>query len=100
MTNSRHTPTPWRLNRVNPSCITFEDLGHTIADCNQEHEDMPWSVCLANASFIVKAVNERQELIECLKLADKLLMGLDGYKGNRDHFDRISAALAKVKGEA
>jgi hypothetical protein len=71
---STHTPTPWRL---------LDNTGGQRSLVHIECEETLAPVCsipkkrIADAAFIVRAVNSHAQLLEALKLANELLDNSD-----------------------
>lgn len=93
----QHTPTPWRIREVkygtSRTGVIEQMLGGNlyigeIAD-NQTGPD----VAIANAAFIVRAVNAHEELVRELKRCRLLLAG-------HQDMDKVDEALAKAEGGA
>lgn len=63
-TKQGHTPTPWHWHNAGNISIIFKKNTH-IVDCGTA----------ANATFIVKAVNCHDELVEALKIALDIIDG-------------------------
>lgn len=100
MTNSQHTPTPWRSDRrASYRVVAGED--DTVATTgHQSNLHDQWQ---SNAVFIVRAVNAHEALVEALErllvAADQI--SLDANSGQADEaiYNAI-AALKLAKGEA
>lgn len=77
MTGTPHTPTPWRLVPLNKAMSPFivgDREGGSIADCEPPG---PWMIseeAVANAVFIVRAVNAHDDLVKTLTAAHKMLL--------------------------
>lgn len=82
---TKHTPTPWELN-------DSKDIVQIYSTKVIHESRLPSNSDRANAAFIVKAVNERQGLIEAL---EGLLRGASQY-----NWDQARITLAKAKGDA
>jgi hypothetical protein len=73
----KHTPTPWKVKRWTGlgqkgiGIVAERDLA--IADITMQLDDKE----MANAAFIVRAVNMHQELVTALKRAHRLLCNND-----------------------
>jgi hypothetical protein len=63
---SEHTPTPWRNDQKPDALIVCDAEGGSIADCAPPGPWMSHKVALANAAFIVKAVNNHDALVKAL----------------------------------
>lgn len=99
MTKAKHTPTPWKIE-FNSKCEIVAKEG-TIAtlDLPMKRELGYDGACLleeANASFIVKAVNSHEALVEALKLARVLLGGFEDYPGSSEA-KKIEEALKQAE---
>ena len=68
MTESKHTPIPWKVNtfagRPNSEVFSNDTL---ICDCRATNVEMTSEEIEANAEFIVRAVNSHQALLDALK---------------------------------
>ena len=64
MTQAKHTPTPWELEG---NCHIKSIEGWAIADCDLDYSSLNLDQQEINASFIVKAVNSHEALVEALK---------------------------------
>lgn len=96
---SAHTPTPWRQGKSFPEFVIGceEPDGRIIADLGG-HRD----VAFANAEYIVRAVNNHEELLEALKWAmgtgRLTYMRRNSANGSYcDAVDRARAAIAKAE---
>lgn len=70
---SEHTPTPWRNDQKPDALIVCDAEGGSIADCAPPGPWMSHKVALANAAFIVRAVNEHEEVTaEIKRLRERL----------------------------
>ena len=86
----RHAPTPWSVGEIRYHGQTVEidtksrdpDLGHrnwtAMIECcgSNENPDIGIQKAMANARFIVKAVNYHDRLVEALMLSSEL--NIDG----------------------
>lgn len=95
------TPLPWEVYEGmedKPSLeIVYEDrTGQlvTVADCFSS--DVPVSERLPNTSFIVRACNSHEELLEVLKMAATHIRPLP--IESSEHGQRILAAIARAEG--
>lgn len=66
--STQHTPTPWRLCKVGPFIETVANGRgmNIIASCEDIDGDRPRAEDLANAAFIVRAVNSHTALLDAL----------------------------------
>lgn len=64
---TEHTPTPWRNDQKPDALIVCDADGGSIADCTPPGPWMSHKTALANAAFIVKAVNAHKEMLEEIK---------------------------------
>ncbi len=62
--NPKHTPLPWRINRIALTCIESEK-GRVTASCggHQEHPGDSTPENQANTRFIIQAVNNHDALV-------------------------------------
>ena len=101
-----HTPLPWMVTTENKGAIPEHFRPYVITNQTGDQviarlPDGRGREETANAALIVRAVNEREELIACLRDLvaadncnyDRAVMRSEGY------FDRARAVLAKVEGE-
>jgi len=76
MSNSKHSPTPWRLS-TQDVCVAFDRTDEIVFDTyGGEH---PKEVEQANAAFIIRAVNSHDQLVALLKAADNKLHAMHHY---------------------
>lgn len=76
-----HTPTPWKTDG---RYIRSDDCEH-IADCHPMHRGGE-KVAEANAAYIVKAVNEYEDLqLQCV-----------AYRGHAERQNKLNAELAEA----
>lgn len=99
-TKTKHTPTPWILNNNG-------DGDHWISTPNDEIVLQQIStenlgdneLDLANAQFIVKAVNNHHSLLNALESAIDLLNSLveddDYLPEEKEQFERVKQALSR-----
>jgi hypothetical protein len=97
---SKATPLPWGISE-NPGDqswkIIGEQTGRIVADVWGRLEDQPE----ANAALIVKAVNERDELIAALREAETVMMIVQPRSHMKDYLaalETVRAALTKADG--
>ena len=102
---SGHTPTPWKLtHKIDPTAVSavtatgqFEaviaNCGGWSSNCNDPEAQRDEQV--ANAEFIVRAVNAHDALVKQLSLVRKFYAAM-GYVEVAD----IDDALALARGEA
>lgn len=102
MTKSNHTPTPWHVIEGNKSIYICNPKGTPIAELNLYIGDSGFITKdkngIANADFIVRAVNCHDELVDVLNLLNKEVYLQD--KTSNSTFKRMQNILAKAKGEA
>jgi len=98
---SQHTPTPWKVAESvkGKTCYAIVSRDGWIADLNECHGDR-----LANASFIVRAVNSHEALVDALIMAlpyVETALEDRGYKpGVVDQMvKKIREAIALAEGE-
>ena len=95
MTNDKATPRPWRAAKENDEFLVLPDAeGGTIASVfgdNQKEQK-------ANASLIVKAVNNFDVLLEACKEAKRILTSgeLNNVKNIKNHPKGFLEACAKI----
>lgn len=89
-TASQHTPTPWKvIGREEIWGATeklIADMSHSAYGDGQAIE--------ANATFIVRAVNSHQELLELAHI----ILRLSFQRGNTELMRRCKEAIAKAEG--
>ena len=67
MSETKHTPTPWRLGRNGVDFMIFQGEDKFVADCESTDENCDGTdEDCANAAFIVRAVNSHQPLVDAL----------------------------------
>ena len=91
-----HTPTPWEVYSkfVGPLVIKSGDteIAHVGADS--------FSLCVANAEFIVRAVNAHDELVSLLALVERRIADdLPMPSPDSGLHKRMAAVLAQVRVE-
>ena len=98
--STKHTPTPWRTRsgkEAPDDLIVFDKNGYSICDCAPGTPEMRWETGIANAAFIVLAVNSHAALVEALRSCARILPTLppkDGCLGmTRQEILNIHAAL-------
>lgn len=77
----KHTPTPWKIETLDPYAFGFgrikidskDDLLETsiiaeVSTRNTTRSDKPLQRSIANIELIVNAVNSHHDLIECLSM--------------------------------
>lgn len=106
---SKHTKVPWvrlYVTEIRPANNPDETLIAEVngADRRFEEEDVN-DECVANAEFIIRAVNCHDELVEALEWLGEAAEGRDpSDEGFGEWFEELrkvaSAALAKATGEA
>lgn len=90
----KHTPTPWAVGRKCESLVTSGI--EIVADC-QSTGELPREISVANAAFIVRAVNAHEELIKMIKnLRD---LALDADVIDNVHVEEIDFILSKAEGK-
>lgn len=99
---SLHTPVPWRLPRKAEefvaACVVRED-GFLVADCNVIGAPGPSDEeCMANARFIILAVNSHADLLAACKAALRFIGGT-GSTGKTER-DALRAAIRIAEGGA
>lgn len=103
----QHTPTPWKLASWSPTLIVSESEGRHLANMNDVEvrhrgDKEPQTGSIANAAFIVRAVNSHEELIGMLKVYRNELMAkatTTGEKGYLNMYQLVDKAIAKAKGK-
>lgn len=86
-----HTPTPWFVDKDNPSVVCGPD---DLRICVMRERDEEWD----NAAFIVRAANNHDGLVEALKIARAQLRDLppDGkYHAGQAKIDAAIAAAVE-----
>lgn len=109
MTKSQHTPTPWRHFIHDDNHMVINDHEYVIAEIEPDSKS---AVMEANAALIVKAVNEREGLIELARAIlgfeiatpkDYKTKGADAFSPLQKHIidvqNKARAALAKAEAE-
>ena len=101
MTEAKHTPLPWKINRIASTCIESEK-GRVIASCggHQQHPGNSSPENQANTEFIVRAVNNHGMLMEALEeVYDRLEMIASEEDSEQwdDALNLAKQALAKAK---
>lgn len=109
MTQSKHTPTPWRVDflsdchkRQRPYISNTDDRNHrAIAEINYAWQNGTDSgvqrIDEANAAFIVKAVNNHEKLIRML---EAVLNTAETYGLSKGDYIDARELLAAAKGDA
>jgi len=103
MTNTKHTPGPWRATPRTPAPWVDVDRndGRTLAVVQAGvKEDLP---ALANARLIAAAPDLLEALYSILNLEGVAKWGAKDYMPGLDvyyHFQKIRAAIRKATGEA
>lgn len=94
MEKIEHTPTPWV--QVGGGIMAGHENPVTIADCDRY---APLGLGLANAAFIVQAVNAHEGLVEALREVASQFDPADYREGSMERRlgDKARAALAGVK---
>ena len=95
---STHTPGPWKI--INEKTIVGADhpgMGY-IADVNlHRNNEQQEADGLANAAFIVRACNAHEEMVNQLRLAQRMLLQTD-WRLEEGFMAEIAAAIAKAEG--
>jgi hypothetical protein len=84
---NQHTPTPWRTYEEDNLIVCFGE-GDSICDCAPGSPFIKMPTAMANAAFIVKAVNSHEILIAALK---------DILNASNDPYEIAKNALRKVQ---
>lgn len=90
---AEHTPTPWVLLDDAFAKIgePNDDVGCTvIADCEGNVRDLSHETMIANAAFIVRAVNAHEELVKALEESLKLQSHYAGLLNSYDSGERLT----------
>lgn len=90
---SKSTPTPWRVGRrsAHDALTVIETAEDYIADCT----DMIGSERdIANAAYIVKAVNSHAAMVEALHALGMVALQTDEYRRNAELREAVDNALA------
>ena len=67
MSETKHTPTPWRACRIeNETCI-IDGSERLIIDCDRRYSSVPDAEHAANIAMIVRAANARDALVSALE---------------------------------
>ena len=91
----KHTPTPWKVIEKEGmwddklDIMTANNITR-IASLSQTNND------IANAQFIVKAVNQHDELVSAVSQALSFIMDLDTSPQDDDIIDELDTVLAKI----
>lgn len=94
MSESKHTPTPWRISGTSSHRVTGKH--GVLANCgNDSTHSAVEDQCAANAAFIVRACNAHEELLEALQKIATCESQAPG-----DVVDIARAAIAKARSEA
>jgi hypothetical protein len=109
MSETKHTPVPWHLDigYDDEKCETGTSI--SITEINRLLHDFKWADCeeweldLANAQFIVQAVNCHDELLKACKAARDGFLLLadqhdDNWMGYVAYIDKLNAVIAKAEG--
>ena len=100
---SSHTPTPWHVNRAltrDGSALWANVYSETNDDSYNIIAHMQDGDKLANASFIVRAINAHEALVEALEAMLGINNPQGGEIGHIDYLEAVKlarAALAKAK---
>jgi len=97
----KNTPTPWTMNPSKTddrSYIADCGFGYTIWPANPCHTTYD-STAYENAEFIVRAVNNHDELLEAAKLAYELLNKDKAKTYAPNSLAKIEKAIAAAEGE-
>src|SRR3990172_1501772 len=62
MTETKHSPTPWKVSAFNKTNIV-DSIGRWVCDCTDPHLE----TATANTRLIVSAVNGHDKLVKALK---------------------------------
>ncbi len=110
MTEVKHTPLPWLVDRNASYCAIRAKSGLSVGDtCASDPSTKDFPLGTANAAFIVRACNSHYELVEALSLWKEFWDDMPkGQLGKltfdvgllNDAFIAMSKALAKAKGAA
>jgi len=96
----KHTPTPWHFTKE------VDEMGNPVWDITTDPVDDGWIIAhtltqskedKANASFIVRAVNAHEALVEALEAALNMLD--NGTKPSFQSLNKMNEALKLAKGE-
>jgi len=92
MSESKHTPGPWRLHLVNDTLIVAPDGTYIAYTCGEYDDDNIWPIMEANARLIASAPD--------------LLAALKAFPGFTDDatigdkwIETMRAAIAKAEGQ-
>jgi hypothetical protein len=105
---AKHTPTPWKVDSVDESFVSYSNDGYEeeLAEFfNVDEGDGFKSLggAIANAEFTVRAVNAHDKLVEALSFYIAVC-GNTGYaldqQSAEEAYDLAQAALALARGEA
>lgn len=102
MNKTQHIPTPWDAKEAGTQAIVWTDDGRSVAVCYGHYGD-----AMADAAFIVRAVNAHEALVEALErltaAADKCIPSDDCSNWSLNDADEAIrqglAALKLAKGE-
>lgn len=105
MSETKHTPTPWYLADDDDCRICCPEEDVCTADTHRDEYSPDEDEAIANAAFIVRAVNSHDALVEALQsLLDETLNCVDDGTLPRDAVDnnagvkKARTALAKARG--
>ena len=90
---SDHTPTPWKLTKVQGTYFYVEWGGETVVQVDHDSSN---AVNEANAEFIVRACNAHDELVAAAREAMDVLCSLDRSPVDDSTIDRLDAAIVKA----
>lgn len=95
--NTKHTPTPWFIEKDEPDCIVF-NAGDEVGDDDSQYIDANTP---ANAAFIVRSVTAHDDLVDALSELVRYVGAVcfaddAGVKA----ISNASRALRKARGEA
>lgn len=95
-TEVKHTPTPWEVSRTH-SADWIVAAGELIAICEETNEQK--TSAIANAAFIVRAVNSHEDLLGALKLANEKLIQLKVTNTGWPELNKVWEAIAQAEGK-
>jgi hypothetical protein len=99
MTQSKHTPGPWRHSKGGPNGCPVVGTDRGLMVCMLSHSvNIPTHIeqAKANASLIAAA----PEMLEALKEAQANFKTYDRFKVDVDAMHKIESAIAKAEGQS
>lgn len=91
MSETKHTPGPWRAAHDDTDVRLLDEEGNWIAECKMWEHDQN----VANANHIVRCVNAHDDMLEALEA----VQADDTARLSGPVWDKVRAALKKARGE-